>query len=1041
MQQSLPLEPEPREPPGPRSGSPAHTPERIFLPWDRPALIQAAEVLVEAYAGGEEGREEGLEVGAGSSGVVASGLVASGVAPSGVAPSAAASTPGEARMDGAVVVVPGARAGRRLKELLVEVAEARDVRLVPPRIVTMGRLPELLHEPGRPAASPVVRRLAWGRALRETPPERLAAVFARRPDDDALLEWTALGREAAELSRQVAAGGYRFRDVARRCAGAPFFDDAERWRVLAEVQDRVEARLGAAGLVDPDLGRMDALGSGGVHLDGDLWLVGVAEMPEVIRRMLRASGAPIRVLVHAPADRGDAFDDLGCVQVEAWGRAPLTLDESRVILTDRPADQAAAVARILRGLGGARAAEEITLGVPDREVVPFLEERLGGAGVPVRDAAGTPVAASGPARLLGAVADVLDGRRFEAVAALVRHPDLAPWISAEPAGEEALARVAGWLTPLDRWQRDHLPARMVAPYAGAGWRRDAVQALMARLDDGLLADLGGTRPLSGWVRPVLELLAAVYETHGLRPDRLRDRRLVAALDRLRGAAESFAGLPESLDAPCRAPEALRLVLDQAASASLPPDAADAAVEMLGWLELHLDDAPVAVLTGMNEGAVPESVRGHPFLPDTLARHLGLEDNRLRHARDVYRTAAKLHAREEIHLVLGRRSGEGDPLRPSRLLFQADDATVARRVRRFYGVEETGGGVAASDGDGAAAGGGVRPGADGENGRRAVATAAAGPEPSESGFVLPPEPAIEPGPLLERLRVTDFGPLLTDPYTVALRRVRRAEPLDDHAREMDGRLFGTVAHDVLERFGSSDAVHETDPEVVAAALDALLDQDERSRFGPHARVAVRLQLEQLRARLGAFAAWHASRVAEGWRVVAVEAATPEDGVPFEVDGEAVGLVARIDRVEHHPERDEWAVFDYKTGDRGDGPEKVHRKGRSLEKEWVDLQLPLYRWLVSRMETEEGRPLVPAGARVQLGYILLPRELDSVGHEIADWSEEVVEDGIERARDVVRMLRSGPVFFDPERRPSFPDPPLEALLGRGLLTADVDDGEES
>ena len=39
-----------------------------------------------------------------------------------------------------LVVMPGARAGRRLLELLVDHAEARQLALVPPQIVTIGQL-------------------------------------------------------------------------------------------------------------------------------------------------------------------------------------------------------------------------------------------------------------------------------------------------------------------------------------------------------------------------------------------------------------------------------------------------------------------------------------------------------------------------------------------------------------------------------------------------------------------------------------------------------------------------------------------------------------------------------------------------------------------------------------------------------------------------------------------------------------------------------------------------------------------------------------
>src|SRR5690606_35854101 len=96
---------------------------------------------------------------------------------------------------------------------------------------------------------------------------------------------------------------------------------------------------------------------------------------------------------------------------------------------------------------------------------------------------------------------------------------------------------------------------------------------------------------------------------------------------------------------------------------------------------------------------------------------------------------------------------------------------------------------------------------------------------------------------------------------------------------------------------------------------------------------------------------------GWRIVKVEVEPPEPGVPFDVDGRPVLLRGRIDRIDRNERTGEWAVFDYKTSDTGQPPEKTHRRGRGKERRWVDLQLPLYRHLLPAIE-DDGAPLVPA-----------------------------------------------------------------------------------
>jgi hypothetical protein len=288
-------------------------------------------------------------------------------------------------------------------------------------------------------------------------------------------------------------------------------------------------------------------------------------------------------------------------------------------------------------------------------------------------------------------------------------------------------------------------------------------------------------------------------------------------------------------------------------------------------------------------------------------------------------------------------------------------------------------------------------------------------------------------------VTDFGGLLTDPYRWVLERILNLTPLDDEAREMDGLAFGSLAHLVLERFGTSPEVSSPDPEVVEKKLGRLLDGAVHETFGRRPVPAVRVQSEQLRARLRAFSRWQANRIAQGWRVVCVEQ-QPEPGVPFDVDGEPILLRGKIDRIDFNEKTGEWAVLDYKTGDGGKEPEEAHRKGRGQNRQWVDLQLPLYRRLLTGVLDDDGRPVVPVDrqADVGLGYILLPKALDGVRESMAAWTGDELAEAEAAAREVVRALRRGDFAFDPKTRSRWEDP-FDALLGRTLLPVTPEGGE--
>lgn len=931
----------------------------VFLPWTEPVLPATCRWLAERYAG-----------------------------------------PDSLDLERVLVVLPAARAGRRLIERLIEEADGRGLVLTPPETVTVGHLPERLYRSERPAASPVARRAALVRALRDLAPERRAAVFPHAPEDDDLPGWTELARLVQGLHEELAAEGLGFGDVARAFRSGTGFDDSARWSVLAEVERGCERRLDALGLSDRDAERWRAIEGGRVELDGELFLVGVVELPAVARAMLECLEASVTALVHAPEELADAFDSLGCVEPAAWRDRPIEIPDEAIVVAGRPPEQADAVVRCLSGSGPRWAPDQVTVGVPDAGLLPYLEQRLEAYGVPHRSAAGTPLPRTDPYRLLEVVADYVEGHRYPSFAELLRHPDI-----------EALLGASGQLEASDVAFAKRLPATVDGRGAEHRGPRFGPDDIAAELEDGLRLDrLRGRRSVSAWMPEVLALLSRTYGNRSLDRSRPGDRRLAEACESVRDAAAALGRLHPDLDGTCDAAAAIRLLLADLRSSAVPPMPDRSAVEMLGWLELHLDDAPVLVLTGMDEGHVPGSVGSDLFLPDALRARLGLLDDARRHARDAYLLSAMLASRRNAHVVVGRRTADGDPLRPSRLLLAATGDRLTARVKLLF--EDTTHSAARLP----------RPG---------VTTA------ERSAFRLPPEEVIEVCEMPSSLPVTAFRLLLERPYQFGLEKLLELREVDDRAREMDASLFGDLAHRVLRRFGDGEAARSTELETVRMTLDAVLDRTALEMFGREPLPAVRLQVEQLRYRLRGFAEWQLTWLGEGWEAVAVEIETPESGVPFAVDGEPMMLTGRIDRIDRHAGTGAWAVLDYKTSARDRTPESAHRRRDGT---WRDLQLPLYRHLLPALSRtgalpeELGRP----HAELRLGYVnLSPR---GVSHALAEWTAADLSAADEAARECVRLLRSGRIPFR-EDEPVDSYSPFSGLLGRGRLrSGDEEDSDD-
>jgi ATP-dependent helicase/nuclease subunit B len=952
--------------------------ERIFVDWDHPALPAAASLLAQTYASDR-------------------------------------SIP----MSDVAVAVPGGRAGRRLSELLLDEAMRRGLPLAPPRVVTIGALPELLIEPARPPADPILALVVLARALREEDPAGLAEVFPATPLLEDFAGWTSLAANVMRLHREVSGGGHQFADVARLCSsGDLLHDDQGRWATLAAVQARYQALLGGLDRSDPDLARLDPESRPRGDAPGDIWLLGVVEVPRVTRGILERFSGRIRAVVHAPESEASSFDPFGAVLPPAWANREIPIDDEVLRIADRPGNQSWEVVEQLVMLDGAYAPEEITVGVPDADLVPYLERRLEEAGAPARYAGGVPLPRTAPYRLLEAAADYLRDGSWDAFATLRRHPDV-------PG-----SGYAADLGRLDKFHADHLTGHVSRGLPGNPSEQNPLAEALSTLERrDLVGRLRGRKRLSEWQEEILGFLAECHGGRALDRDNPGDRRLLAALEAIRAVAAAFHNLPFPFDEQCGSSSAIRLLLDAARGQAIPEEPDSAAVELLGWLEMHLDDTPVALIAGLNEPFLPESVSADAFLPDRFRSVLGLADNAARYARDAYQLTALLNSRERVCLIAGRLNATGDPLRPSRLMLACGGERLARRVHWFAG-----GGEAAEAREPA--------------GIECEETA----PPRRSSFRLPPELEIRLDPPAA-MSVTDFRAVLNDPYLYALERHLRLRALDDSARELDGLAFGSLAHRVLQSFGHSAEARSSDLEEVTGRLDLLLDGEAARSFGDVAVPAVAIQIEQLRARLHAFGDWQTAHVRAGWEVVVVEGSPagepPADGrgatliAELDVDGEPMPIRGRIDRIDRHSGTGEWLILDYKTSDGGDSPEKTHRSGRGDARGWCDLQLPLYRHLAATLRDPRGFALIPtaAGSDVKVGYILLPRELGKTGGSIAEWSEADLEDADRCAERVVRVVRRGVYTFDPELASRYRAGPLAPLLGLRQLVAAEDEDEES
>jgi ATP-dependent helicase/nuclease subunit B len=644
----------------------------------------------------------------------------------------------------------------------------------------------------------------------------------------------------------------------------------------------------------------------------------------------------------------------------------------------------------LAELSGRMRSDEVAIGVPDESLVPQLQRQFEQSGVRARWVKGTRIGESAPYRLLAVAVEFAGHRRYDDFARLVRHPDVEEWLrcptpTATPSRPSEGSRAAISLpAQLDLYYNKHLPSKFVASRSLDNPRDWPTLAPALQRVDAWLEEASASRPLRGWGDVFRQMLDTVYGHRTLHLDRETDEVSHRTFRVILEECDRFAAVPEALDTlSLSAADAFQVALRPLADETLPPPAEAAAVEILGWLELPLDDSRALVVTSFNEGFVPQSAGADAFLPDRLRREMDLLHNERRYARDAYATSVLCNGREELRLIFGRRSANDDPLQPSRLLFTGTDEELMRRSRRFFAST-------------------MPPSAP-----RRLLLAGKNVMPDRSRFVVPKP--VSRGGELKRISVTEFKYYLACPYRYYLRKVRMLEPMDDAARELAPFAFGNLLHSTLGAFGrDSDAPRDSeDKQEIIDFLDDRLSTLAENKYGSDRwRPSIRLQLDQARRRLEAFAANQAQLASEGWRIVYAE---EEQGDPrsveFVVDDSPIRLTGRMDRIDYLEPAKTIRIVDYKTADGAASPEKTHRESDG----WIDLQLPLYRHMWSSVA--EG---LPVDCTVQLAYFNLPKAMDDAKIVVASWDAALLENADETARWVIRQIREQ-IFWPPANPP--------------------------
>lgn len=894
---------------------------------------------------------------------------------------------GEGPLDlgGVLVIVPTKQSGRRLRAGLAELAAAHGQAVFAPQVVT----PEWLVAPAEEteSASRLQAMLAWVQVLLAADLGEFRAVFPINPPVRDFSWALRLAGQLTRLQATLGESGLGLADVAARRPAD--FAERQRWLQLGELGQRHAAALARAGWSEPQEARRLAAESPAV-LTGITRLVVLAvpdPLPLAVDALrTHAQRLPVEIVIHAPESAAADFDAWGRPVPAAWAqRSPPWEDFSaQVHLLPDATAQAEAVAALAAQHPAPDGA--LAVGLADAALAPLVAGAVMRTGRPVFDPAGERFQSHSLHHFLRALAALHREASYENLLALARSPATLDWLGTEAGGGFSPDT---WLRELDELHAKHLPATLEDAQRAA--RTDTLRAGLARL-----AGLRAQMLEAGFAAGTEAALTRVFRGRRLDPAQAEDRRFNAIARKwselVRVCAEAAEQFPR-----VGADAWWELALELFGAQSGEEDKPDGALELQGWLELPFEDAPQVVVAGCHDGTLPEAVTGDVFLPENLRGLLGLKGNAARFARDAYLLHALVASRRtggRVDLLLGKVSPAGEPLRPSRLLLQCADAELPARVTRLF---------------------------------RPLESRANWPA-WERTWQLAPRRA----PVPAKISATGFRSYLDCPFRFYLRHVLKMEAVDAAKQELDAFDFGSLCHAPLERLADPAWRDCTDERAIAAMLVEALDREAAERFGGAPSVPLVAQLESARQRLRWAARVQAAERAAGWVIDAVEK-------PFELDFGGLQLRGRIDRIDRHADTGAWRVVDYKTSDtarlpgeahfgpvREDAPAWARVTVNGREKQWTDLQLPLY---------VHALPLVVPGAqgRAACGYFNLPKAVAGTALAVwEDYSAEWHDSALRCAEEAAAAVRAGR-FWPPNEAIAAERDEFAALFHRGVAAS--------
>lgn len=880
-----------------------------------------------------------------------------------------------------LVVVTGSKTYKRLTEILLLESEKQNINFIPPSPYTPKGIFEYLINlkeiDNKKVASDFQSILIFIKAVKnlgellKNAPELVGASFK---ETDSF--YIALAQKIYKIYKDISGANLTFGDVKKQGEVLENFND-NRWDILEKIYIEYQKILDEYNLTDTYIKRREFLigtKDSSITLDKDIIFLNTMDLNKVFCDILKKIKTPIQSLIFAPSELSDYFDEYGCVKVNKWIKRQIDINDDNILIADNPNDLAKLTANTIIKYSSKYAANNMVIGCTDDTLIPSIRLGAQEKNINVFSVREREIQNSSNYELIESIKSFVESNTFNNFKELVSKKDILNYLlkNNPTFTKDAI------LASLDDFETSYLPYYI---------NKDSINHLQKTQFDKviykiyidlstLLEGSRSKRTLQEWSKYILNILLVIYEDKIVSKNSESDKELLTIFNSYKNAIINLNSAINDYDLEFSLQDALSLLNFQVKDTTVGMPLLEDTVEIQGWLEIQNDDSDFLILTGLKEGTWPQSTNQDEFLPNSLRKVLGLIDNDLRYARDLFMTESIINSKKEVFFIPLKYDlqSESENLL-SKILLAANSNVQAKRLLSFYDSKES---EAISD--------------DELKSKKIVGKV------KITDFEFFKEPVISSYDL-EKISVSAISLYKSCPYRFYVQNILKLNTVNTDINELDDLMYGTLIHDVLDTFGKSKIKDSKDANEIYDYLIYELKEYVLNNFAKSHLPTIDVQLIGVKDIFRIFSFWQANHASEGWSIYKTEEKFKD--YYFLVDGKKVQITGRIDRIDYNSVLDKWLIIDYKTGLTVQDKSKIYK---SRKKTWLDYQMPLYLEYFNKVKEKQN---------VDFAYLNLYQISSPKDYFVEIYaSEDELENAILETQDILRNILNG-IFWPPSK----------------------------